>query len=301
MVVMMTGGTGFVGRALAGQLQDPLIVSRNAARAREIVPGAGAVVEWDPGQGLFPAEKLPSKPLGAVINLMGENVGERRWTREFKSRLRDSRVLGTERLAAGLLAAGVVPSVFVSASAVGYYGDRGDEMLEEPAELGEGFLAELARDWEAAAEAMARAGSRVVKLRIGLVLGPGGGALSRMLPLFRWGLGGRLGTGRQWMPWIHLDDLVAMIRWIVENEAVHGPVNAVAPQPVRNSEFTARLAETVRRPALLPVPRLALRVALGEFGNSLCMSQRVIPRVAADAGFQWQFAELGTALRSACT
>jgi uncharacterized protein (TIGR01777 family) len=232
----------------------------------------------------------------AVFHLAGESVGEGRWTDAKKRRIRDSRTIGTARLVEGILAARDRPKVLVSTSAVGYYGSRGDELLEENAAPGKDFLAEVCVEWERAAAPAADEGVRVVNPRLGIVLGPGGGALVKMLPPFRLGLGGRLGDGQQWMPWIHLDDAVGLLFFAAQQSDIAGPMNAVAPQPLRNSEFTRILAKVLHRPAVFPVPRFALRLAVGEFAEVLLGSQRAVPSVAQRAGYVFEFGDLETAL-----
>lgn len=296
MRTLVTGGTGFAGRALLKTLSNAWVTTRNPSRAADLRTAGHQLVEWKP-EASFPTEPLVSSPPQAVVNLMGESVASDRWTKARKRAIRSSRVDGTRRLVAGLRRLPVLPEVLISASAVGYYGDRGDEELDEESGPGTGFLASVCEEWEAAARELEADGVRVVCLRIGIVLGRDGGALPGLLPLFRWCAGGRLGSGRQWMPWIHLDDLTSMIGWVIGQPAIAGPVNAVAPEPVTNLGLTAALAEAVRRPAFLPVPGWFLRTVLGEFAASLLGSQRVIPVRAARAGFQFRFPTLPAALR----
>lgn len=295
MDVLITGGTGFIGRQLVEQLGSACVVTRDVQRAAQgkWPPGA-KLVEWrDQSRPL----ELPDgvRPV-AVVNLMGESVAGQRWNEAFKRRLRESRIEGTRQLIAGLRASGHWPRVVVSASAVGYYGDRGEEPLTEAAGPGHDFLAQLAVDWEAATAPLVTAGVRVVLLRIGIVLGRDGGALGQMLPLFRWGLGGRLGSGRQWFPWIHEQDVVGLICWALEQEGVRGPVNAVAPGSVTNAEFTRALGRQLGRPTILPAPRFGLKLALGEFADSLLASQRVVPALAQQKGYAFRYPELSQAL-----
>jgi uncharacterized protein (TIGR01777 family) len=230
-----------------------------------------------------------------VIHLAGENVAQR-WTAEARRRIRDSRVESTRNLVRALAKLERKPGVLVCASAVGYYGSRGDETLTEASAPGAGFLPDVCVAWEREAQAAEALGIRVVRMRTGVALDPRGGALKKLLPVFRMGAGGRLGDGRQWMPWIHLDDLAALFVFVLENP-VAGPVNAVAPQPVSNADFTRELALALHRPALLPVPALALRLLLGEMSEVLLASQRVVPQAAEAAGFRFRFPELGGALR----
>lgn len=262
------------------------LVRRNAVAADE--------VRWDPA-----AELAPSVLAGvdAVVNLCGAGVGDRRWTAEYKRVLVESRVGPTSTLARALAAAGSAgPGVLLNASAVGVYGDRGDEELTEESASGSGFFPELVRAWEGAASPASAAGVRVAMVRTGLVLGPGGGLLGPMLPLFRFGLGGRMGSGRQWMPWITLADVVGAIGYLLA-VPVHGPVNLAGPAPVRNAEFARTLGAVLHRPALLPAPGFGLRLVLGEFGREAVTSQRVRPAVLAASGYQFVHDDLTEALR----
>ena len=295
MSTLLTGGTGFVGQALLEQLKSSVVTSRNAERAKSKLGSLITdAISWDPLQEELDLGSQPK--FESVINLMGEPIAEGRWNQDKKKRIRDSRVLGTRRLVDALLQADNLPSVFVSASAVGIYGDPGDVSVDEGHQHGTGFLTDVCQEWETEANRIGEHGVRVVNLRIGIVLGQEGGALAQMTPIFRWGVGGPLGNGKQWFPWIHVSDLVGMILWATETDSVSGPVNATAPNPVRNKEFTRGLASRLRRPAFLPVPKFALRVAVGEFANSLFFSQRVIPEVALKHGFHFQFSELDSAL-----
>jgi uncharacterized protein (TIGR01777 family) len=269
--ITLTGATGFIGRALAVRL---------SAAGHKVQPYS-----------LRAPQALQASD--AVIHLAGEPIAQR-WTSEAKRRIRESRVEGTRRLIAALPAPA---SVFICSSAVGFYGSRGDEILTETSPPGTGFLAELCVEWERAADEAQAHGMRVVKLRTGMVLGGRGGALGRMLPAFRLGVGGRLGSGRQWMPWIHLDDHLDLVEFALAQAGVSGPLNAVAPNPVTNRDFTATLARTLGRPAFLPAPAFALKAMFGEMACVLLQSQRVIPRAALDAGFEFRHPELGPALQ----
>ena len=298
MKTLVTGGTGFVGRKLLSKLEQPGIVTRNASRARsKLADDAGQIIEWDPMSG----PKKFDASYSAVVNLMGESIAEGRWTEEKKRRIRDSRVVGTRNLVDSLLKAEKLPEVLVSASAVGFYGDPGEDVVTEQHASGEGFLPDVCKEWETEAVRLTNHGVRVVLIRIGIVLGKEGGALEKMLPLFRWGLGGKLGDGKQWMPWIHVDDLVKLILWSMNTPSVSGPINAVAPHPVRNADFTQALAGAVSRPAFLPAPKFGLKLALGEFAESLFFSQHIVPEKALTHGFEFQFAELGIALTEIVT
>ncbi len=294
--VLITGATGFVGNQLLRQLDRPVVLSRDPQRAQVSLSQFGAeAYAWDPQSESPPAEAFDG--VGTVIHLAGDPVASGRWTAEKKKRIRESRVAGTRHLVQGLAALREKPRVLISASAVGYYGDRGDLELDESAEPGDDFLAEVCRAWEAEALPAREMGIRVVTPRIGIVLGLGGGALAKMLTPFRLGLGGRLGSGRQWMPWIHVQDLVDLLLYAAEHSELSGPINATAPHPVTNLEFTKTLGKVMRRPTVFPVPEFMLKLAMGDFGKVLMDSQRAIPRAAGDAGFQFQFPELEQALR----
>lgn len=296
MKALVTGATGFVGPRLLRLLDAPVILSRSADRARTVLGTlAGPIYRWDPQQGPPPAQAFEG--VDVVLHLAGESVAEGRWTAAQKAKIRDSRVIGTRHLVQGMAQAAVKPRVLVSSSAVGFYGDRGDEELTEAAAPGHDFLADVCVEWEREACAAEQQGVRVVTARTGIVLGAGGGALAKMLPPFRLGGGGPLGSGRQWMPWIHVADLARLYVHAAETQSLSGPMNAVAPNPVRNSEFTKALAGQLHRPAFLPAPYFGLRLLFGEFASVLFASQRVIPRAALDSGFVFQYPELAAALR----
>jgi uncharacterized protein (TIGR01777 family) len=269
-------------------------LSRDSVAAKQRVPHLKEVFPWNPLQELPPLQAFEG--CDAVINLAGESIAGR-WTAPKKQLIRDSRVLGTKNLVNAFAQLSSRPKVLISASAIGYYGDRGEETLTEDAAPGSDFLAQVCRDWENEALKAESLGMRVVRLRIGLVLGRGGGTLQALLPLFRVGLGGPLGSGRQWWSWIHRDDLCRLIVQILANESISGPVNATAPQPVRQKEFAQVLGRVLRRPAFLPTPAFALKIALGEFADGILASQRVLPRRAQEMGYRFQFEELEGALR----
>jgi uncharacterized protein (TIGR01777 family) len=298
MNILITGATGFVGRRLCEMLHQAghtvRALSRDSVAAKQRVPHLKEVFPWNPLQELPPLQAFEG--CDAVINLAGESIAGR-WTAPKKQLIRDSRVLGTKNLVNALAQLSSRPKVLISASAIGYYGDRGEETLTEDAAPGSDFLAQVCRDWENEALKAESLGMRVVRLRIGLVLGRGGGTLQALLPLFRVGLGGPLGSGRQWWSWIHRDDLCRLIVQILANENVSGPVNATAPQPVRQKEFAQVLGRVLRRPAFLPTPAFALKIALGEFADGILASQRALPRRAQEMGYRFQFEELEGALR----
>ncbi len=290
---LITGATGTIGRRLLPRLERGRVrvLSRNAARATAQL-GVPAFV-WD-GAGEVPPGALEG--VRTVVHLAGEPVAEGRWTASKKRAIEESRVEGTRALVASLRAHGVRPDVFVSASAVGYYGDRGDELLEETSAPGAGFLSGVTVGWEREAKAAEALGARVVQLRIGVVLAREGGALPRMLLPFRAGLGARLGSGEQWMPWVHVDDVVGLVLHALSAH-VAGPVNVVAPHAVRNAELTRVLGHVLRRPAVLRAPAFALRAALGEVAAVVLASQRVVPKVAQATGYDFAHPTLEGALR----
>lgn len=301
MRILLTGATGFLGVPLCRALQQDghelTVLSRDPEVARARSPALRTVHAWDATR---PPPPEVFRGVAAVVHLAGEPVAGR-WTAAKRRRIRDSRVDSTRALVEGLATrpAGERPRVLISASAVGYYGDRGETPLDEEAPAGAGFLAEVCRAWEDEAARAEALGLRVVCLRFGLVLGPGGGALGRMLPLFRLGLGGPLGSGRQWWSWVQREDALGLIRFALEREALRGPVNVVSPEPVRQRAFARALGRALRRPALLPTPAWALRLALGGFARELLASLRVQPRQALAAGYAFRYPELEAAL-AAC-
>jgi uncharacterized protein (TIGR01777 family) len=304
MRVAITGATGLIGSRLVSALGErgdsALVLSRDPDRARERLGGVDAVA-WDPLAGPAPADALSGAD--GVVNLAGEPIAQR-WGAGVKERIRESRIVGTENLVAGLEAASPRPAVLVSASGTDVYGDRGDTPLEESAPPGppEDFLATVCVDWERAAAAASELGIRVVCLRTGVVLDRSGGALAKMLPPFRTGIGGPIAGGRQYVPWIHLDDVVAMYVAALDGggrSAWSGPVNACAPEPVTNAAFSRALGRALHRPAVMPVPGLALKILYGEMATVVTSSHRMIPARALELGFEYRYGELDTALAAA--
>ncbi|MHC4400977.1 MAG: TIGR01777 family oxidoreductase [Planctomycetota bacterium] len=282
MNVLISGASGLIGSALAQRLSEEgheitrLVRSPAETEDREIW--------WDPAAGRLDTSTLDG--FDGVVHLAGENIAKGRWTKAKRRRIRDSRVEGTRLLADGLAQLPRPPKVLVSASAIGFYGDRGDEEVDEESPAGSGFLADVCRAWEAATERAVEAGIRVVTMRIGMVMSPDGGALARMLPLFRLGLGGPIGRGRQYVSWITRDDLLHVVHHVLTVESLQGPVNAVAPEPVTNRRFARALGRALRRPAILPAPGLALRLLLGKMAKELLLwSTRVVPRRLLESGF----------------
>jgi len=279
------GASGYVGRQL-GKIA--------AASGHAVIPFSRSI---RPGYRLLPSEgRVDLSGLDAVVNLAGEPILGL-WTKSKRRNIRESRVFGTAHLVESMLSASGGPRILLNASAVGFYGDTGEEEVTENSAAGTGFLAETCQAWEAATQPAARAGLRVVRLRIGFVVGPGG-AMNLILPVFRWGLGGNLGNGRQWMSCIHVDDVAGMALWCLENETLSGPVNAVMPEPVRNAVFTRELSAAVHRPAILPAPAFALRLMLGELSRVMLDSVRVRPLIAESLRYKFHFPTLPAAFAS---
>ena len=293
MKALVTGATGFVGRSMIEHLNSSVVLSRDAKRAAKLL-GMDSCFQWKLLEE-FPEPQV-FEGVDTVFHLAGEAVAEGRWTRTKKHLIEATRVVGTRNLVDGILALDNPPKTLISASAVGIYGSRGDEVLNECSNLSDCFLGNVCQGWEREALRAEEAGVRVVNVRIGIVLGLSGGALRSMLPLFRMGLAGRLGSGRQWMPWIHRTDLVRLMLHLAVDQRIRGAVNASAPNPVRNQEFTRVLAASLKRSAIFPAPAFALRLALGEFSTVLLSSQRVVPEVATQSGFAFEYSELETAL-----
>ena len=284
--IAITGASGLIGSALVGHLKSEGHTVQRLVRRATVAPDE---IQWDPKTGYVDIEAL--RGVDAVIHLAGVGVGDKRWTKRYKSEILNSRLLGTTAIANAV--AEVKPQVFISASAVGWYGDSGNRAVVESDSVGNDFLAAVCREWEGAADLAGDV--RTVKLRTGLVLDPTGGALGRMLPLFRFGLGGKLGSGKQWWSWITLHDVVRAIVFALEHP-IAGPINLTTPNPVTNQEFTAALARAMNRPALFPAPAIALKIALGGFSSEVLGSKKVMPNALSDAGFVWDYPHITNAL-----
>jgi uncharacterized protein (TIGR01777 family) len=293
--IVIAGGTGLLGTALRARLRSagfsPVLLSRRATS-----DGPDPSIQWQP-DGTVGAWARALEGAAAVVNLAGESIAGRRWTPARKRAILDSRVTATRSLATAIAASTAPPPVFLSASGIGYYGPHGDDNVTEQTPVGADFLAGVCAQWEQEAEAARSAGVRVVTLRTGLVLDRRGGALPEMLPPFRFGVGGPLGSGRQFWPWIHVDDWVSLVLFALESDTIDGPVNLTAPAPVTNREFAATLGRVLRRPAFVPAPAFALRIILGEMTDALVTGQRALPQKALDAGFTFRFTGLEPALQ----
>jgi hypothetical protein len=290
--IVISGASGFVGRRLLKTLAQGghslHVLSRHQGTN---LPAGVGLSSWDPVKGPPPEEAL--RDADAVIYLSGESVAQR-WNDDVKRRIRESRITGARNMVQGMAQLSRKPAAFLCASASGYYGSRGDEQLTERSPAGSGFLAEVCVEWEREAMQAEALGVRVALIRTGMALDPRGGALQRLLPPFRMGVGGKLGSGRQWIPWIHLDDLANLYAFAVENQ-VRGPLNGSAPNPVTNADFTRALAAAVRRPAIMPIPAFAMKLLYGEMAAILFDSQREVPTAAEAAGFRFRFPQLPAA------
>lgn len=290
--ILVTGVSGPIGAALL-----PSFKTRGYEVARLVRGGIAGTnkILWDPAK---PIASEAVSGFDAVIHLAGESIVGR-WTAEKKRKIRDSRVVGTSNLARALAQAKDKPQVFVCSSAIGFYGDRADEVLNEESTPGEGFLPEVCREWEAATQPAVDAGIRTVRMRTGVVLSPTGGALGKMLTPFKMGVGGKIGNGRQWMSWIDVQDMVGAIHHILKSDLLHGPVNLVAPRPATNSEFTQTLASVLSRPAIFPVPAFVVKLAFGEMGETVLLgSQRVEPAQLVASGYPFRFSDLRASLEA---
>ena len=288
MRIAVTGSTGMIGTALVGQLKAE---GHTVLRLVRRKPNSAEEVQWDPAAGTIDLAALEG--VDAVIHLAGAGVGDKRWTPKYRATILNSRLLGTTTIANAVTA--LKPKVFISASAIGFYGETGNRAVVETDRGGEEFLSAVCREWEAAADLAT--GVRTVKIRTGLVLDPTGGALGRLLPFFRLGIGGKLGSGKQWWSWITLhDEIKAIIHCL--NTDISGPVNLTSPNPVTNQEFTGTLARALHRPALFPVPGIALKILVGGFASDILGSAKVLPKALQDSGFFWDYPHLTTALEA---
>jgi uncharacterized protein (TIGR01777 family) len=295
MNILITGATGLIGSPLAAALSD---AGHEVFRLSRRTPAEANDIQWNPAAGEIPKARLEG--LQAVVHLAGENIAKSRWTNAVKQRMRASRVEGTRLLCEALAGLASPPKTLVAASAIGYYGDRGAELLTEDSPPGKGFLAELCRDWEAAAEPAQQHGIRVAKLRIGVVLSARGGALASMLTPFKMGVGGVVGSGKQYWSWIALDDVVGAIQHCLKQESICGAVNAVAPNPATNADFTKTLGAVLHRPTILPMPAFAAKLMLGEMAEELLLSStRVKPKRLEETGYRFRYPTLESALKHA--
>jgi uncharacterized protein (TIGR01777 family) len=284
--IAITGASGLIGTALVGHLKSEGHTVQRFVRRPVVAPDE---IQWDPKTGYVDIEAL--RGVDAVIHLAGVGVGDKRWSKKYKAEILNSRLLGTTAIAKAVTE--VKPQVFISASAIGWYGESGNRAVVESDRVGDDFLAAVCREWEAAAD-LAQ-GVRTVKIRTGLVLDPTGGALGKMLPLFRLGLGGKLGNGKQWWSWITLHDVIRAISFLLEKK-IEGPVNLTSPNPVTNQEFTSALARAMHRPALFPAPAIGLKIALGGFSSEILGSKKVMPQELTNAGFTWDYPHITNAL-----
>ena len=298
MKILITGATGEIGRAICQQLvnEESQVVVLTRRQPGTIGLSGVSAFRWEPEAESPPAQAW--EDVDAVIHLAGEPVAASRWTEEQKRRIRDSRVKSTRNLVAGMSVAPKRPKILISASAVGFYGDRGDEILNEGSGSGDGFLSDVCKEWEFESARARELGLRVALVRIGVALSPTGGALKKMLTPFKMGLGGRIGSGRQWFPWIHIDDIAGIFRHALMTSTIDGPINGVSPGIVTNQDFTRELAAALNRPVFLPVPDFALRILMGEMAEVVTSGQRVVPQVALDTGYKFRYPNLKQALES---
>jgi uncharacterized protein (TIGR01777 family) len=296
MNIVVTGATGLIGSALCRMLaaDDHRLIGLTRSSNRLSDLPQLEFRTWEPMAGQPAADTLAGAD--AVVHLAGEPIVSRRWTNNQKKLIRDSRVISTRNLVSAILSMDPKPQVFVISSAVGIYGERGDEQLEENSTAGSGFLADVCKEWEREAARAAEGNIRSVQVRVGVVLSSRGGALEKMVTPFKLGVGGTLGSGRQWFPWIHIKDIAGIFRHAVLTNSLQGPVNGVAPEPVTNAEFTRELARVLHRPAFLPVPEFAVRALMGEMADVLFVSQRVVPTAALASGYEFHYPLLAKAL-----
>jgi hypothetical protein len=297
MKILISGASGLVGTHLIPTLEAK---GHEIYRLVRKTPQAGNEIQWDSEKGFSETERAKLENFDAVIHLAGDNVASENWSEEKKRKIRDSRVLGTRVLVDALKSLKNPPRILVSASAIGFYGNREDEILTEDSAKGEGFLPEVCDAWEMESEKAEEFGARVVMPRIGVVLSKDGGALEKMLTPFKFGVGGRVGSGKQWMSWITLEDLIRIIHFALETEKLRGVVNATAPNPVTNAEFTGTFGKVLHRPAILPVPEFAIKLMFGEMGETLLLQgARVLPERLLENGFEFKFPNLEEAMKSA--
>ena len=297
MRILITGASGLIGKALQRSFTEKGYEMLLATRGEPKTPDQ---IQWDIEEGFAEGDLGRLEGLDAVIHLAGENVSGLRWTDEKKKAIRESRVKGTHNVVDTISNLKSKPKVFVSGSAIGFYGDRSDDVMTETSSAGDTFLAQVCKDWEAESRRAEDSGVRTVLLRTGIVLSKDGGALAAMLTPFKFGVGGVVGSGKQWMSWISLDDVVGAINFALENESLRGAVNVVSPNPVTNEEFTKTLGEVLYRPTFLPLPEFAVNLVFGEMGDALLLdSTRVAPKRLEDASFEFKFPELKTALEHA--
>jgi uncharacterized protein (TIGR01777 family) len=293
MNILISGSHGLVGTALMKSLEPE---GHEVFRLVRYAPSSDAEIEWSPDRYSIALARIEG--FDAVVNLAGESIAEGRWTEDKKQRIRESRVKGTKLLGDALANLTNPPKTFICASAIGYYGNRGDEILTETSAPGDDFLAEVCVEWEKATALATEKGIRVLNTRFGVILDAHGGALAKMLPPFQMGIGGKIGSGKQWMSWIALDDVVGALKFALTNEALGGPVNFVAPNPVTNAEFTNTLGKVLSRPTLFPIPAFGVRLLFGEMGEALLLAgQRVAPKRLMTEGYQFQHPQLHEALR----
>jgi uncharacterized protein len=301
MRVLMTGATGLIGKETGKRLiesgHEITALVRDPERARKELPFPAKLIKWNAGD-VIPSEAFTG--VEGVIHLAGEPVADGRWTEERKQKIRDSRVKGTRELVSAILDTKLALKVFVLGSAIGFYGDTGDNAVDENSAPGSGFLADVVRDWEAQVEPLS-ASSRVAIIRTSVVLSRHGGAMEKLLPMFEKGVAGHLGNGQQWMSWIHLEDIARLFAFALENEKAQGVLNGAAPEPVRNDRFTKELARALEKPVFLPVPEAALKLALGEMSATILASQRVLPKKTEEAGFKFDHPEIVEALTEIAT
>ena len=288
MRVAVTGSTGLIGTALVGHLK---LQGHSVQRLVRRKPNSSDEVQWDPTAGTVDLEALAG--VDAIIHLAGASVGDKRWTKKYRATILNSRLLGTTTIASAV--ATLKPQVFISASAIGFYGETGDRAVVETDRGGDEFLSAVCREWEGAADLAT--GVRTVKIRTGLVLDPTGGALGRLLPIFRLGIGGKIGSGKQWWSWITLHDEIKAIVFCLESD-ISGPINLTSPNPVTNQEFTGALARALHRPALFPVPGFAIKILIGGFSSEVLGSARVLPKALQEHGFIWDYPHLTKALEA---